>query len=106
MRQTAEAAARYAICLAALLAPVAITHWLIAINATTAALYMLLAVLAAATKWGLRESIFTSIAGVLAFNFFFLPPLGTFTIADPDNWVALFAFLVTAVTASQLSSRA
>jgi two-component system sensor histidine kinase KdpD len=103
MKQTL---ARYLSCLAALFALVAVTHWLIAVNATTAALYLLLAVLAAATKWGLPESIFTSVAGVLVFNFFFLPPLGTFTIADPENWMALFAFLVTAVTASQLSSRA
>ena len=43
---------------------------------------------------------------MLGFNFFFLPPVGTFTIADPENWVALFAFLVTAVTVSQLSAQA
>ena len=36
----------------------------------------------------------------------FLPPIGTFTIADPQNWIALFAFLATAVTASELSARA
>ena len=53
------------------------------VNATTAALCMLLVVLAAAIRWGLAESIFTSIAGMLSFNFFFLPPIGTFTIADP-----------------------
>ncbi len=44
--------------------------------------------------------------GVLGFNYFFLPPVDTFTIEDPQNWVALGAFLVTAVTASQLSARA
>jgi two-component system sensor histidine kinase KdpD len=43
---------------------------------------------------------------MLAFNFFFLPPLYTFTIADPQNWVALFVFLVVAILASQLSGRA
>ena len=42
----------------------------------------------------------------LAFNYYFLPPVGTFTIADPQNWIALFAFLATAVTASELSARA
>jgi two-component system sensor histidine kinase KdpD len=67
---------------------------------------MLIVVLAAATRWGLAESILTSVAGVLSFNFFFLPPVGTFTIADPENWVALAAFLVTAVTASKLSASA
>jgi two-component system sensor histidine kinase KdpD len=78
----------------------------LAVNATTAALTMLLLVLAAATRWGLAEAIFTSVLAVLGFNFFFLPPLGTFTIADPENWVALFVFLVTAVIASQLSATA
>ena len=40
---------------------------------------------------------------MLGLNFFFLPPVGTFTIADPQNWLALTAFLVTAIVASQLS---
>ena len=43
---------------------------------------------------------------MLTFNFFFLPPVGTFTIADPQNWIALFAFLVVAVIASKLSAAA
>jgi K+-sensing histidine kinase KdpD len=43
---------------------------------------------------------------MLSFNFFFLPPFGTFTIAATDNWIALLAFLVTALTAGQLSARA
>jgi two-component system, OmpR family, sensor histidine kinase KdpD len=47
-----------------------------------------------------------SVIATLAFNYFFLPPIGTFTISDPQNWIALFAFLVTAVTASELSERA
>jgi two-component system sensor histidine kinase KdpD len=43
---------------------------------------------------------------MLCFNFFFLPPFGTFTIAATDNWIALLAFLLTAVTAGQLSASA
>lgn len=70
-------------------------------NATTAALSLLLVVLASATRFGLWPSILTSVAGVLCFNFFFLPPLGTFTISDPENWVALLAFLLTAVIVSR-----
>jgi two-component system sensor histidine kinase KdpD len=85
---------------------VLVNWWIIPVNATTTALYMLLVVLGAATKWGIGESIFTSVAGMVLFNVFFLPPIGTLTIADPQNWVALFAFLVTAVTASKLSSDA
>lgn len=75
------------------------------VNSTTIALTLLLAILGIATEWGLLEAIVSSVAGMLCFNFFFLPPVGTFTIADPQNWVALFAFLVTAVVASQLSAR-
>ena len=43
---------------------------------------------------------------MLTLNFFFLPPAGAFTIADPQNWIALFAFLVVAVIASNLSAAA
>jgi two-component system, OmpR family, sensor histidine kinase KdpD len=75
-------------------------------NPTTVALTFLLTVLVISTVWGLRASVFTAVVGTLAFNYYFLPPVGTFTIADPQNWVALFAFLVTAVIASQLSARA
>jgi two-component system sensor histidine kinase KdpD len=46
-----------------------------------------------------------SLAAVMSFNYFFLPPVGTLTIADPQNWVALFAFLVSSIMGSQLSAR-
>jgi two-component system sensor histidine kinase KdpD len=54
----------------------------------------------------LRYATFTAILATIAYNYFFLPPLFRFTIADPQNWIALLAFLVTAVVASQLSERA
>lgn len=76
----------------------------LSVNNVTVALSFLLAVLAIATGWGLMEALAASIAGMLCFNFFFIPPTGSFTIADPQNWVALAAFVVTAVIASQLSS--
>lgn len=76
------------------------------INSTTIALAMLLVVLFVAAYWGARPAILASLLGVLYFNFFFLPPIYTLTIADPDNWLALIAFLITAVTAGQLSARA
>ena len=76
------------------------------INPTTVALTLLLIVLFVATRFGSRPAILASIAGLFCFNFFFLPPVGTLTIADPDNWVALAAFLITAVTAGELSARA
>jgi two-component system sensor histidine kinase KdpD len=75
-------------------------------NSPTAAFSFLLLILALATRVGLKESILASVASMLAYNFLFLPPIGNLTIADPQNWVALFVFLVTAVTASHLSSSA
>jgi two-component system sensor histidine kinase KdpD len=75
-------------------------------NAATVALALLLNVLFIATRFGSLPALFTSILAMLCFNFFFLPPFGTFTIAATDNWVALLAFLVTAVTAGQLSASA
>jgi two-component system, OmpR family, sensor histidine kinase KdpD len=76
------------------------------VNPTTAALTLLLAIMGISTFWGLMEATIASVVAMLGFNYFFLPPIGTFTIADPQNWVALGAFLVTAVTASQLSAMA
>ncbi len=75
-------------------------------NVTTVALTFLLAVLVVSANWGFWYAVFLAVYSTLAFNFFFLPPFGTFTIADPQNWIALFAFLATAVIAGQLSERA
>ena len=76
------------------------------VNPTTVALSYLIAILLIATTWGIVEATTASFLAVLCFNFFFLPPVGTFTIADPQNWVAFVAFLATAFIASQLSGRA
>ena len=76
---------------------------LVPVNATTAGFAYLLLVLIIASFWGFLEASVTSIAATLTFNFFFLPPVGRFTIADPQNWVALFSFLTTALIASRLS---
>lgn len=75
------------------------------LNATTVALSLLLAVLVVAASWGRTVAVFMAAIAALAFNFFFLPPVGTLTIADPQNWVALIAFLFTAAIASNLSER-
>jgi two-component system sensor histidine kinase KdpD len=76
------------------------------VNPTTAALVFLLVVLFVATAWGSRPAVFTSLLGVISFNFFFLPPFGTLRISDPDNWIAFIAFIITALTAGRLSARA
>jgi two-component system sensor histidine kinase KdpD len=75
-------------------------------NSTTVALALLLVVLFVATLWGSRPALLAAVLGVLGFNFFFLPPLHTFAIAEPENWMALAAFFITAVTVGQLSARA
>ncbi len=75
-------------------------------NATIIALAYLLVVLLVAAASRLWVAVVTSCAAMLAFNFFFLPPVGTLTIADPQNWVALFAFLMVSLVASRLSTAA
>jgi two-component system sensor histidine kinase KdpD len=81
-------------------------HRLIPVNATTVGFAYLLLVLIVASTWGFSEAAVASIAATVTFNFYFLPPVGTLTIADPQNWVALFSFLATALIASQLSDKA
>lgn len=76
------------------------------VNSSTAAFSYLLLILALAARAGLAESITGSLVSVLTYNYFFLPPIRTFTIADPENWIALTVFLITAITASQLSASA
>lgn len=76
------------------------------VNATTVAVLLLLAVLFAAIAFGSKPALAASVLAMLCFNFFFLPPYHTFTIADPQNWVALTAFFITALAVGQLSARA
>lgn len=80
-------------------------HWL-HVDATTVSLTLLLLILVLAAQWGLRYAVVISVAATACYNFFFLPPLGTFTIADPLNWLSLVAFLATAIIASRLSQNA
>src|SRR4030095_13930090 len=79
---------------------------LIPVNATTVGFAYLLYVLGIASTWGFLEASVASVAATVVFNFFFLPPTGTLTIADPQNWVALLSFLATSLIASQLSTKA
>ena len=78
----------------------------VSVNSTTVALTYVVAILAFATAWGIAEAMAASLVAVACFNFFFLPPIGQWTIADPQNWVAFIAFLITAIVTSQLSGRA
>ena len=78
--------------------------WLHVSNAATVSTTFLLIVLVVATTSRLWVAVATSVIAVLFFNFSFLPPVGTFTIVDPQNWVALFAFLAVSLVASNLSA--
>ena len=101
-----KAVQQYAVAAAAVGIIVFTYHIVITVNPTTAALTFLIGVLVVSANWGLQPAVFMALISTLAFNYYFLPPIGTLTIADPQNWVALFAFLVTAIIASQLEERA
>lgn len=92
------------ICVIALIT--ALYSLVVSVNPTTVALSYVVAILLVATAFGIAEATIASLVATLCFNVFFLPPVGTLTIADPQNWVALAAFLLTAIVASQLSGRA
>ncbi len=99
-----------------------VTHWVIAlgglagiivacrawinVNPTTVALTLVLYILLLAAMLGLRYAVTISLVATACYNYFFLPPVGTFTISDPQNWLALFAFLATSVIGSRLSQQA
>src|SRR5262249_15128017 len=68
-------------------------------------LVFLTAVVAVALRYGLLPSLVASIVASLCYNFFFLPPIYTFTITDPTNIVAFFFFIVLAVIVSNVAAR-
>jgi two-component system sensor histidine kinase KdpD len=81
-------------------------HKVLPANNTTVALTLLLAILAVSAVWGMAVSVVMSVAAMLAFNYYFLDPVGTFAIAHAQDWVALLAFLIVSVLGSHLSTRA
>ena len=89
-----------------MVAIVAVDSYAVHVNATTAALTFLIAVLVGSAAWGVRYAVMLSVIATLAFDYFFLAPVGPFAIADPQHWLALIAFLIAGVTTSRLSERA
>jgi two-component system, OmpR family, sensor histidine kinase KdpD len=69
------------------------------------ALLYLLPVMAAASLFGLRPGLYAGLVSSLAYNFFFLPPTGTFTINNPENLISVIVLLGNAVATSQLTAR-
>src|ERR1700677_3542035 len=94
---------RYVAMTAAALLVVVIYRRILHVNQTTVALTFLVMVQFAAFRWGLVYSVCLSIGCTLLYNYFFLPPIGSFTIADPQNWIALMTFLASAVFISKIS---
>jgi two-component system sensor histidine kinase KdpD len=88
------------------LAAITVAAHRISANPTTAGFAYLLLVPVLASTWGFFEAAVTSTASTLVINFCFLPPVGTFTIEDAQNWVVLFNFLATSLIPSRLSTEA
>ena len=79
---------------------------IVPVNASTVGFFFLIVVLATGTASGFAAGSIVSLGATACYNYFFLPPVGRFTIADPENWVALFTFLLTSLVASHLSDKA
>ena len=94
---------RYVAMTAAALLVVLVYRRILHVNQTTVALTFLVMVQLAAFSWGLVSSVGLAIGCTLLYNYFFLPPIGSFTIADPQNWIALFSFLASAIFISKIS---
>ena len=76
------------------------------VNLTTAGLAMVFAITLISVRWGSGPGLLASFIALLSFNYFFIPPVHTWAIRDPENIVAFVVFFVTALAVGQLSSRA
>src|ERR1700760_1481785 len=94
---------RYAAMTSAALLVVLVYRRILHVNQTTVALTFLVLVQIAAFRWGLIYSAALAVGCTVLYNYFFLPPIGSLTVADPQNWIALFALLASAVFISQIS---
>jgi two-component system sensor histidine kinase KdpD len=95
-------------CLAGLAAVALVTFCAFRLNlnlSTSGSLYFLIVVMVAVV-WGFWEASVTSLIAVNCLNYFFVPPVLTWRVSDPQNWVALATFEITALTVSRLSTRA
>jgi len=74
-------------------------------NLSTTGFLCLLVVVFTATLFGFWEATVVSLLAVTCLNYFFVPPVLTFSIADPENWIALASFEITALVVSRLSTK-
>ncbi len=96
---------RTALALIAALALVGLTTFValsVGANATTVGFAYLILILAISIYSGLTVGLVSSIAATACFNYFFMPPVGRWTIAEPANWVALVSFFIASLIASRL----
>src|SRR5277367_3711982 len=98
-----QLAVRYVVMTVAALLVVMVYRRILHVNQTTVALTFLVMVQLVAFSWGLVYSVCLSLGCTLLYNYYFLPPIGSFTIAEPQNWVALIAFLVSAIFISKIT---
>lgn len=108
--QTLRGRRRHAVATATSIAAVALVTAVIAllkpaVPVLSLGVLYLFAVLPIAVLFGIAYSIPVSVASMLAFNWFFLPPVYTFTLADSSNWFALAVYLMTAIVVSELAAR-
>ena len=75
-------------------------------NPTTVGFAFLIVVVLASILAGVEVGIAISVVATLFFNYFFFPPVGTFSIADRHNWISLFAFLFTSIAISRVTASA
>ncbi len=97
---------RFLLSQALILAITPVCYGVYHVNSTTAGFVYLMGILLVSASWGMAEAVASSVTALVCFSFFFLPPVGYLTIADAENWVAVCAFLATALTASHLAERA
>lgn len=97
---------RYTASTAALAVIVAVYYLWLHANELTVSLSLLLLILLVSANWGLRQAVYLSLVSSAVLNFFFLPPELALTIRDNRNWIALGAFLLTGIVASQLAEKA
>ncbi len=96
---------RYMVMTVAALLVATVYRRILHVNQTTVALTFLVMVQLAAFSWGLVYSVCLSVGCTLLYNYYFLPPIGSFTIAEPQNWIALLSFLISAIVISNISER-
>ncbi len=105
-KQTQREGALVVTALGAVAAAVAVLRLVPGVNSTTAGFVLLILVLLAATLGPQWIAITVAVASTLSFNYFFFAPIGTFSIAEPHNWVSLIAFLAAAIAGSKLFAAA